>query len=422
MKKPILYIAILYVDSKLGFTYYIDVNYFIEHCTILLNNAFQEGMSLLNNTLKNGSNINLPKFKEGFDITKPTFLDLSKTTLDNTIVWDRIIKNPRPFIYSGPNLHLKNIPFLGVSLGVVTIFINNGLGFSERVWSGLEGTINFLHSKLIKYSYTVYNSFKTILNNIKFLIKKFYGCFFNTKNDHNRLCNNQYINSVIENFQRNFLVFPSTLGSFIANTTTDYTISLEITLNQNIINLQQNFYQDLITGHVESLIGRAITFNWNRPNNLLNVTNLPYQLIERVERNDTLYNYFDFIFDVYSLEQSFQLTVDFGINSLSNNFFNVGNVYNLNIYDFGENWRGLNFFITFLEVEIESMQQAHASLIRGGTNVELFTFNGEMGMTWTIRDFNHLLDMYNDFNTQLNKKLVVLQFLKSIKSYMESRA
>ena len=133
MKKPIIYIAVLYFNDDLGFTYYIDMNYFIEDYTYLLNNALQEGISLVNNTFKNSSNIDLPKFKEAFDITKPTFLDLSKTTLDKTGVWDKITKNPRPLINPVPNLHLNNIPFLGVGLGVVTVFINSGLGLSERL-------------------------------------------------------------------------------------------------------------------------------------------------------------------------------------------------------------------------------------------------------------------------------------------------
>lgn len=420
MKKPIIYIAVLYFNDDLGFTYYIDMNYFIEDYTYLLNNALQEGISLVNNTFKNSSNIDLPKFKEAFDITKPTFLDLSKTTLDNTGVWDKITKNPRPLINPVPNLHLNNIPFLGVGLGVVTVFINSGLGLSERLWSGMEGVIDFFCSKLTKYGHTIYYSYKSIYNSMKSFNKKFYSNFFNIKKNFNELWNNQYINSIIKDFQKNFLIYPSSLGESVAHKTSEYTISSEIRLNQDSINTEQTFYQNLITARVRSFVGTLVNFNWNRPNDILNITTLPDKYVQRAERDDTSYDYYDILLDHYSLQESFQLRVDFGTNSLSSHFLHVGNVYNLNIYDFSDNWRALQYYITFLEIEIESMQEAHANLIRGHENIELFTFNGQEALTWNIRDFNELLDMYDDFNTQLNKKLVVLQFLNSVRSYMRS--
>jgi hypothetical protein len=83
--------------------------------------------------------------------------------------------------------------------------------------------------------------------------------------------------------------------------------------------------------------------------------------------------------------------------------------------------RNQNIFINLLEFEIDLMHQVHTNLIYGNTNVELVVYNGLNGTLWDIDDYNQLLNMYPDFDIQLNRKLEVLNFLKSIMSYMESR-
>ena len=179
MKTSVLYIAIFYAHGKLGITYLIDTNYFIDYGTHLLSNALQEGINTFNNVMSNGSNINVPKFKGAFDILKPTFLDLSKTTLDITGTWEKVTKSPMPFIYPGPNLHIYKA-FIGLCLGIFTIIVNNGLGFSDKFFDILENLQN-----------------KT-LGKIKSV----------TKNSLNTVWNQQYMDCIVRNFQRNFSVYP----------------------------------------------------------------------------------------------------------------------------------------------------------------------------------------------------------------------
>ena len=67
------------------------------------------------------------------------------------------------------------------------------------------------------------------------------------------------------------------------------------------------------------------------------------------------------------------------------------------------------------------MHQAHTNLIYGNTNVELVIYNGLNGTFWYIDDYNQLLNMYPDFDIQLNRKLEVLNFLKSRMFYIKLR-
>ena len=67
------------------------------------------------------------------------------------------------------------------------------------------------------------------------------------------------------------------------------------------------------------------------------------------------------------------------------------------------------------------MVQALPILINGGTDVEILVYNGIILTHWVITDFNQLLGFFQEFDTQLNRKLTLLNILRSILSYMQTR-
>ena len=137
-----------------------EVNSLINESNMLIG-AFQDAAQSLYSTLSSGSYIYIPKCKEAFDIFKPTFLDLKDTVTSNVGGLNKI--GVRPILCLGPNLCINSIPFLGVSLCLFLPIANKGLSF---------------------------------LGNLK------------TKNILDVLWNNQYINSMVNNFQRHFIVNP----------------------------------------------------------------------------------------------------------------------------------------------------------------------------------------------------------------------
>jgi hypothetical protein len=105
----IIYIAIICSNNETNIICDIDLNYFIEHGTYLLNSAYQEcsniiseGSNIISNAILHGSNIQIPKSTLAFDISKSTFLDLSNTGLYNPLnTWEKIVSKPRPIFYHG---------------------------------------------------------------------------------------------------------------------------------------------------------------------------------------------------------------------------------------------------------------------------------------------------------------------------------
>jgi hypothetical protein len=418
---------IFYGSEKSGLIYYIDFNHFLDQGACFFNQTIQDGLCKLNKIFTHNPNINIPELKKAFDISKPTFLDISRITLDNTGTWDKIIKNPRPIIFSGLNLHSYYAPFLGISLAIITIIFNNGLGLSETIFKGfnfkyyanLAWNNRYINSLIENFNWN-FTVFSSSTNNSNELDENNDNNINENESDTDN--NNQIIdeNAPNENNINNIIV--QNLGTASVDTT--HTLhDFEFIMNNNLTNRRENPTLNLMTGHIPTFVGRSLTFNWNnRSSPVINVENLDPALVDRLNRDDTSYDHYTNFTQQYIQDESFTLTIDYGTNRLSENFAHIGNIYRLHIYDFYNNYRALNFHITFLETEILTLRAAQTSLFRGDTNIVLVAFNGEIAGSWTIRDINHLIDMYQDFDTQINRKILVLGFLRALLSYMEYRA
>jgi hypothetical protein len=463
MKKTILYISIL---SSGHFIYFIDVELIIQHGTYFLSNAFQEGTNLLN-TFTNNSYIHIPKFKEAFDISKPTFLDVAKTTSDGiSSTWDSIINNPRPILYSGPKLHFYNIPFLGLSLAVLNITVNYGLGYAETVWGGFSGIISILQKNLTKFIYNIYNGIKKMFCDLKLTNKKKYLnkinkknniCSFKTKSYFDTTLNNEYINRVVDNSQRDFLVYSSSVdnnelsqddnnndinNSVFTEINNDNIVnnnseasSINITIENignlnigNVVVYTDEYMQEVIQGNgitfldstviphlINNLVGTSILFDWNGSNLIIYMNNMPSEtVVYPSDRGDSADDSYTSLSDSYLLGESLQFTAHFGPNTVATTFPGADNILHLNIYNIGANNRGLFFFILFLHSAMEDNIIGYSTLVQGGRDVVMYSFNGYEVSTWTVSDINELNESFPDFITQLNRRFIVLHILQLI--------
>ena len=410
----------------------IDLNFFTFALDVL-NSAFQQESGVLNNTLTNGSNINIPKFKESFDILKPIYLDVPNTVQNTIGSWDKILKYPRPNMYYGLNLCSHYIPFLGVGLSIITIMINNGLGIiSGRTYSKFKPKTyinsifnNWYINSVVENAQRDFWAFSSSTNSGSINS----GSYTSNNNesdetDNNDLGNNDQLNqednnSVTSNSESNetsnVADSDSISESGIRVNTTYPDVFFLTRLNESVINRTQNFSQDLITTNINgNLAGRSITINWN--NNSFNIGNLPGGYRELQPRGDTLQNHYAELLDSYPEDESFHLNVEFGSNSMSD-IFAEDHPYDLFIQDINNNWRGLYFFINFLEAEIQCMEEVVTGLRNGETNILLFTFSGELIIDWTIQDHSHFVSISQEFYTLHSRKLVVLQLLRTILSH-----
>jgi hypothetical protein len=462
MKKTILYISIF---SSGHFIYFIDVELIIQHGTSLLSNALQEGTNLLN-TFINNSNIHIPKFKEGFDISKPIFLGSAKTTSDGlSSTWDSIINKPRPILYCGPKLHFYNLPFLGLSLAVLNITVNYGLGYAERVRGGFSGIISILQKNLTKLIY-IYNGIKKIFCDLKLTNKKKYLnkinkknniCSYKTKNYFDTTWNNEYINKVVDNSQRDFLVYSSSVdnnelsqddnnndinNSVFTQINNDNIVnnnseasSINITIENigdlnigNVVVYTDEYMQEIIEGNgitfldntviphlINNLVGTSILFDWNGSNLIIYMNHMPSEtVVYPSDRGNSAYDSYTSLSDSYLLGESLQFTALFGPNIVATTLPGADNNLHLNIYDFGANHRGLIFFIVLLNSVMENNRIGYSTLVEGGRDVEMYSFNGDFVSTWTISDINELNERFPDFITQLNRRFIVLHILQLI--------
>jgi hypothetical protein len=460
-----------------------DINSIIGEGSYILTNAFKNVTHLIHNVFYNGYHIDIPKFKEGININKLSLLDLNNKS-NNINMWDKILKNPRTLHISSKNIYLYNIPFLGVMLALLNIFINSSLGLGEKVKGDSKSLSRVYLDHLIKYLITfvcfVFKPLKKFLFKKKYLKKGLYKKKYlnkkkslKKKNYLDKLWNNWYIDS-IRNFTRNFSVFMNNStendqennnlpannnagnnqqnNNLPANNNAennqqniiwrledeDY-VQLDRNINSRTFlelfrNQQQGVQQDLINTNLRTLVGTGINITWEQTGPRSSDNILPnFNLIAETRmlgstvlypdgRLDLFYGrHYEIIANEYEGENSFSFSVNYGDSSeLLNNHNAVGNRLEFIIHDFHVNFRAIEHFIFFLEYEIHLMQQARSHLINGNLNAEIYTYNGIEGQHWVIHDFYHYLTLLPDFDIQLSRRLTILGYLRSILLHMES--
>jgi len=216
----------------------------------------------------------------------------------------------------------------------------------------------------------------------------------------------------------------------------------------SLINPDRIWEQDLNSTNIRSFIGTNVQFWWpeldpiaNRaassnylpigqfPENLLpnrdlitNISLIRDRWIDVIERDDTLYdNYYPVLEARYRGQDCFIFQADFGQNSLVDNLSHINNTYSFTIYDFPINYGALQHLIILLEFEIHQMEQARIRLMNGNLNADIFTYDGEFAENWNIHDYRQLLAMNPDLELQINRKIIVLRFLRNLLLLMQLR-
>lgn len=211
----------------------------------------------------------------------------------------------------------------------------------------------------------------------------------NVNNFIDKVWNNDYINSVIANTRDSFYVFLQQFPTILDRIRDMNLLASVLTLTGITLNI--------------TLRGTNIT--------LINNDNI--DIPRNTDIGPHVYQHYNNIQSHYNDNETFRLNA----NLVLENIVGSGD-FNLEIYNFPENYRALNWYVFFLRINVTHLRGALDDLNSIEYPYEILNFDGAVVSVFEILSPQHFTEVYQDLVNLLETKSQILALLQYILQYL----